>query len=213
MNNQQNALQTKIFVIDDDPSLRKALTLVLEQEGMAVSTFNSAEDFLSTEIPVCRCCAIVDMHMPGMNGLELQSVLLKKRINLPVIFLTGYGEIPSSVEAIKAGAEDYLVKPVTSDKLLAAVHLALARFDEIYKANEQRQKAEQRLELLTNREREVLQLAIKGFSDKEIARSLDISYRTVEKHKSNLMQKTNSKKLLDLVTLASASSLSDKDSP
>ncbi|WP_150049386.1 MULTISPECIES: response regulator transcription factor [Methylomonas] len=194
---------SKIFIVDDDPSLRKALALVLEQEGMSVLAFNSAEDFLASSMPKCHSCAIVDMHLPGMSGLELQEVLVKMHIALPVIILTGYGEIPASVKAIKLGAEDYLVKPVTREKLVTAVQSALAKCEQMHTTTERRQQAEQRLRYLTKREREVMLLATRGSSDKEIARHLNISHRTVEKHKSSLMHKTGSTKLLDLITLAS----------
>jgi len=202
---------SKIFIVDDDPSLRKSLALVLEQEGMSVMVFNSAEDFLASSLPECHSCAIVDMHLPGMNGLELQEVLVKMHIALPVIILTGYGEIPASVKAIKLGAEDYLVKPVTREKLVTAVRSALAKCELMRTSTERRQQAEQRLRLLTKREREVMLMATRGSSDKEIARCLNISHRTVEKHKSSLMHKTGSTKLLDLITLASECGLTSGD--
>lgn len=201
----------KIFVVDDDASLRKSLMLVLEQEGMAVSAFHCAEDFLAAELPQSRSCAIVDMHMPGMNGLELQETLIRKGIALPVIILTGYGEFSASVRAIKSGAEDYLVKPVAREKLLVAVHSALAKSEQMLGIADRRQQARQRVEQLTQREREVMQLAINGASAKEIARNLNISHRTVEKHKSSLMHKTGSTNLLDLVKLATESGLAYGD--
>lgn len=195
----------KIFVVDDDASLRKSLALVLEQEGMAVSAFNSAEDFLAADLPQCCSCAIVDMHMPGMNGLELQDTLTRKGVVLPLIFLTGHGEFPASVRAIKSGAEDYLVKPVAREKLLLAIRSALAKSLQMLGRADRRQQARQQVEQLTQREREVMQLAINGASAKEIARQLHISHRTVEKHKSSLMHKTGSTNLLDLVKLAAES--------
>ncbi len=201
----------KIFVVDDDASLRKSLILVLEQEGMAVSAFHCAEDFLAADLPQSCSCAIVDMHMPGMSGLELQETLIRKGVALPVIILTGHGEFPASVRAIKSGAEDYLVKPVTREKLLLAVHSALAKSERMLGLADRRQQARQRVEHLTRRERDVMELAINGASAKEIARSLDISHRTVEKHKSSLMQKTGSTNLLDLVKLASESGLTFGD--
>ncbi|ANE57579.1 MULTISPECIES: response regulator transcription factor [Methylomonas] len=201
----------KIFVVDDDASLRKSLALVLAQEGLAVSTFNCAEDFLATDPPQTCSCAIVDMHMPGMSGLELQETLARKGIALPIIFLTGYGEFPASVKAIKSGAEDYLVKPVAREKLLLAIHSALAKSEQMLGIADRRQQARQRVQQLTQREREVMQLAINGASAKEIARSLNISYRTVEKHKSSLMRKTGSTNLLDLVKLAAETDLVSGD--
>lgn len=202
----------QIFVIDDDTSLRKSLALVLAEEGMAVSTYDSAEEFLAVDLPCCSACAIVDVHMPGMNGLELQEALVRLGISLPVIMLTGHGEIPTSVKAIKSGAEDYLVKPVTREKLLTVVQSALAKSAQMLDTSERRQEARQRIQQLTRREQEVMQLAINGASDKEIARSLNISHRTVEKHKSSLMHKTGSTKLIDLIKLAAESGLAKVDS-
>ena len=202
----------QVFVVDDDPSLCRSLALVLELENLAVRTFHSAEDFLSFALPDSPCCAIIDMYLPGMTGLQLQETLVNRGVALPVIILTGHGEIPVSVQAIKSGAEDYLIKPVTRVKLLSAIQAALAKYPQLRIYAERRQQARERLQQLTQREREVMLMATQGASDKEIARRLNISHRTVEKHKSNLIHKTGCTKLLDLIALASDGGLCIGDS-
>jgi len=203
---------SQVFIIDDDPSLCKALKLVLEQDGLTVKTFNNAEDFLTYTLPECQCCAIIDMYLPGINGLELQQMIASQHTPLPVIILTGHGDIPTSVKAIKSGAVDYLVKPIRSDKLLETVLEALTKYPQLRDRADRRKQATQCLQRLTPREREIMLLAIQGYADKEIARCLNISYRTVEKHKSSLMHKTDSKKLLDLITLAHDGGLTTDES-
>lgn len=205
----ENSQQAPIFVIDDDPLLRHALTLVLEDDGLRVDAYDSAEAFLAADIAASGCCAIVDMRLPGMSGLELQTRLSALNIGLPLIFLTGYGEVPNSVAAIKGGAEDYLLKPVQRDTLLSTIQNARLKGERLKQDCLRQQQAEQRLKTLTPREREVLQLAVQGAADKEIARTLTISHRTVEKHKSSLLQKTGAKKLLDLVSLAADAAMTD----
>ncbi len=202
-----------IFIIDDDDSLRNALVIVFKHEGLAVKAFTSAEDFLASNLENTPSCAIIDMNLPGMNGFELQKLLIQQYSFIPIIFLTGYGEISASVQAIKSGANDYLVKPITHEKLLVTTQSALEKSLQLCKKMDQQQKAQQQLQQLTKREWEVLTLAIDGIADKEIARSLDISYRTVEKHKSNLMQKTGAKKLVDLIKLTTESGLTLDNKP
>ncbi len=191
-----------VFIIDDDPAVRDALSLMIEQENLAVAAFENAEAFLASCQSECYGCAIIDIRMPGMDGMQLQEVLSKRNMHLPVIFLTGHGDIPMSVQAMKAGAMDFLTKPVTRDKLLAAVRLAIQK-SEITKAeNTNHQEALSRLADLTDRERDVMLLAIQGHPNKDIARKLGISHRTVEIHKSKIMHKTGAANLLDLARIA-----------
>lgn len=190
-----------VFIIDDDPAVRDALSLMIEQENLAVAAFENAEAFLASCQSECYGCAIIDIRMPGMDGMQLQEVLSKRNMHLPVIFLTGHGDIPMSVQAMKAGAMDFLTKPVTRDKLLAAVRLAIQK-SEITKAeNTNHQEALSRLADLTDRERDVMLLAIQGHPNKDIARKLGISHRTVEIHKSKIMHKTGATNLLDLARI------------
>lgn len=196
-----------IFVIDDDAAVRDSLTLLLEQEDFNVETFASAEIFLSTARIVPHSCAIVDVRMPGMDGMQLQAELSKRNIPLSLIFLTGHGDIPMSVRAIKAGAVNFLSKPVTGAELLESVNSALLENKKRCELAEKNQTASSLIAHLTEREREVMLLAVEGLPNKEIARQLGISHRTVEIHKARIMNKTGAETLLDLARIAEASKL------
>lgn len=198
---------TTIFVVDDDPAVRDSLSLLLEQEGYTVETFASAERFLADCRLAPRCCAIMDIRMPGMDGLQLQGELAQRGILLPIIFLTGHGDIPQSVRAIKSGAIDFLTKPVTGKTLMESVQAALQEFDRLNMQAEENHSAMTRIATLTEREREVMRLAVDGLPNKEIARILNISHRTVEIHKARIMHKTGAETLLDLARLADAGGL------
>lgn len=196
-----NNTTATVFIIDDDPAIRDALSLMIEQEHIAVATFENAQAFLDSCQSECYGCAIIDIRMPGMDGMQLQEVLSKRNIHLPVIFLTGHGDIPMSVQAMKAGAMDFLTKPVTRDKLLASVRLAIQKSERVMSENAYHQEALARLADLTDRERDVMLLAIQGHPNKYIARHLGISHRTVEIHKSKIMHKTGALNLLDLARI------------
>lgn len=200
--------EATVFVIDDDPAVRESLTLLLEQEDLIIETFDSAESFLAAcGSRPSRACAIVDIRMPGMDGMQLQEILSKTGLVLPIVFLTGHGDIPMSVQAIKRGAIDFLTKPITRTALLESVYAALQESDHLNRQAEKNESAASRLSHLTERERDVMELAIKGFGNKEIARHLGISHRTVEIHRARVMHKTDSETLLDLVRLAEAAGL------
>lgn len=190
-----------VFVIDDDSAVRESLSLMLEQEGMAVESFESAEAFLAAGRLEPHSCAIVDLYMPGLDGMQLQAELSKRGILLPIIFLTGYGEVPLSVRAMKAGAVDFLCKPISGAVLLASVRDALAESERLRLRAEQSGSASALVASLTKRERDVLLLAVEGLSNREIARQLGISYRTVEVYKAGVMHKTGAATLVDLVRL------------
>lgn len=196
---------TTIFVIDDDPAVRDSLTLLLEQEGVAIETYDSAETFLAGYRPSPRSCAIVDIRMPGIDGLQLQSELSKRGVLLPIIFLTGHGDIPLSVRAIKAGAVDFMTKPVTGSALRERVQVALLECEALNEKEIKNHTAASLVARLTEREREVMALAVEGHANKEIARRLLISHRTVEIHKARIMYKTGADNLLDLSRIAEAS--------
>src|SRR5208283_3225348 len=151
-----------VFVVDDDASMLRALSRLLVISGHAVQTFASATDFLARHLPTARGCVVADLRMPGPSGLDLQSVLAHSGNPLPVIFLTGHGDIPTSVHAMKDGAEDFLTKPVRKDDLLAAVKRALARDEETFERRARHGELRRRFELLTPREREVLTHVIAG---------------------------------------------------
>jgi FixJ family two-component response regulator len=196
-----------VFVLDDDPAVRESLSLLLELEEYAVKTFDCAKAFLEDCRHVPRSCAIVDIRMPGMDGMQLQSELSKRGVLLPVIFLTGHGDIPMSVRAIKAGAADFLTKPITGDELLKSVRAALIESTRLITQAKTHQAASDRVAGLTEREKEVMTLAVEGLHNKEIAQRLGISHRTVEIHRARIMYKTGADTLLDLARIAEASGL------
>lgn len=196
-----------VFIVDDDAAVRDSLMLMIEQEGIAVKTFNNGDEFLAAYQPECLGCAVIDIRMPGMDGMQLQEELCQRNILLPIIFLTGHGDIPLSVKAVKAGAMDFLTKPVTRDALLASVRSAILESKRLIAQLENGQDAKLRLADLTEREREVMALAVAGSPNKEIARRLGISHRTVEIHKSKIMHKTGAINLLDLARIANEGGL------
>lgn len=197
-----SATETTVFIVDDDPAVRDSLTLMIEQEGIAVKAFDGGEAFLAAYQPGCCGCAVIDVRMPGMDGMSLQEEMVRREIILPIIFLTGHGDIPMSVKAIKAGAVDFLTKPVSREKLLASVRSALRESESMLAQAAHSQDARSRLAELTEREREVMVLAVAGCPNKDIARRLGISHRTVEIHKSKIMHKTGAGNLLELARIA-----------
>ncbi len=198
-----------IFIVDDDPAIRDSLMLMLAQEHFMVNAFESAEAFLAACKPNSFGCAIIDIRMPGMDGMQLQETLTKLNVVLPVIFLTGHGDIPMSVKAMKAGAIDFLTKPVTREKLLASVRSAILESERMLLEKSYQKEAQSHLAILTDRERDVMSLAVKGYPNKKIARLLGISHRTVEIHKSKIMHKTGAVNLLDLARIVHEGDLSN----
>lgn len=198
-------INAKIYVVDDDPAVRDSLSLLFEQDGIKVEPFASANEFLQA----CGAldplsCIIIDVRMPGMDGLELQAELARRKIQQPIIFLTGHGNIPMSVRAIKSGAVNFLTKPITGAELRDSVQAALVECEKLLTQSESINTAAKRLASLTQREHDVMDLAVAGLPNKEIARHLGISHRTVEIHKARVMHKTGAETLLDLVHLAEA---------
>jgi len=202
-------MRPTIFIVEDDAAVRDALKLLLEQENFKVEAYECAEDFLASVRPMVSSCAIVDVRMPGMDGLQLLTTLKEQGVLLPIIILTGHGNIPMSVQAIKSGAVDFLTKPISAANLFASVRAALQESAKMYVQTREHQLAEECVSCLTEREREVLILAIEALSNKEIARQLGISHRTVEIHKARIMDKTGATSLLDLVRIARTSGLVD----
>lgn len=202
-------IQPTIFVIDDDPAVRDSLTHMLEQEEFAVETFDSGEAFLAKDKSVPHGCAIVDSRMPGMTGLQLQEEMSRRGLGLPVIFLTGHGDIPTTVQAMRAGAFDFLTKPVAVQALLDTVHKALCEGAKRQSQITANQTALASLQSLTPREREVMAMVAQGLANKEIARQLGISHRTVEQHRASIMNKVGADSLIDLLRVAQRGGMSD----
>jgi FixJ family two-component response regulator len=191
-----------IHVVDDDDSLRKALSRLLNAAGYEVRAYRSAGDFALAPRESRRGCILLDLQMPGPSGLELQEVLAREQDPLPIIFLTGHGSIPQSVRAMKAGAVDFLTKPVESELLLGAIRTALARDLAWQTTNEQVRELRARFETLTPREREVFHLVVAGKLNKQIAADLDMAERTVKAHRAQVMAKMEAPSLADLVHFA-----------
>ncbi len=206
-NHDQRSEKTTVYVVDDDPAVRDALTLLLEGDNVEVLSFGSAETFLAARPSAPRSCAILDVRMPGMDGIRLHAEMLRLGFHVPVIFLTGHGDVQMTVRAIKAGAVDFLVKPVKGDELRKSLDAALIegqRWNQRVEANE---SAVARVRSLTERERDVLKLVVLGHANKEIARLLGISHRTVEIHRARIMHKTGTSTLLELARVVEDSDL------
>ncbi|HMC13120.1 MAG TPA: response regulator [Gallionellaceae bacterium] len=195
--------RTIIFIVDDDAAVRDALAMLLEAAGYTVASFPGAADFLDAYTPDTRGCIILDVDMPGMDGTMLQEELKRRALRLPIIFLSGQGTIPVTVRAIKAGAMDFLTKPVDGSVLLARVREALKQDSLQQEQAADRQSIAFRLSTLTERQREIMMLTVAGGTSKEIARHLDISYRTVESHRAHILQKTGASNLVELTRIAS----------
>jgi two-component system, LuxR family, response regulator FixJ len=202
--------QPLVFVVDDNPSMLRALSRLLTVAGHAVRTFASATEFLGQHQPTDRGCVVTDLRMPGPSGLDLQSALTRSGNPLPVIFLTGHGDIPTSVHAMKRGAEDFLTKPVRKEALLAAVQRALARDAEAVERLAHQRELQRRFELLTPREREVLTQILAGKLNKEIAADLGATERTIKSHRASIMEKTLAQSPADLGRLAQEAALPAK---
>jgi len=191
-----------VYVVDDDASVRDALSVLLRVSGYAAASFGTASEFLGVCKPGTLGCIILDVDMPGMDGPALQQELIRRGVQLPVIFLSGKGTIPITVRTIKAGAVDFLTKPVDGSVLLARVKKALEQGLLLQKQAEAFQSIALRLAALTEREREVMKLAVAGLTNKEIAQRLGISYRTVEIHRTHVMHKSGATNLLELARIA-----------
>lgn len=190
-----------VHVVDDDLSVRNSLQWLIESAGYPVTTHGSAEDFLEDYHPDKPGCLVLDLRMPGMSGQALLELLQKEHIHIPVIIITGHGDITSAVRAMKAGAIDFLEKPFREADLLDRIESAIAS-DQAYRASTRHlQSIRERRETLTNREREVLQLVVDGFLNKQIARELGISEKTVEVHRANLMRKMQADGVAELVRM------------
>jgi RNA polymerase sigma factor (sigma-70 family) len=191
-----------IHIVDDDAAYRVAVARLLEASGYRVALYASAAQLLEAAPPAEAGCILLDVHMAGLSGLELQERLAAAGSRLPIVFLTGHADVPSSVRAIKAGAEDFLTKPATKDVLLAAVRRALARFHAAADNAEKFDALRARLAKLTPREREVFDLVVRGKLNKQIAHQLGTSERTIKAHRHNIMHKLEMQSVAELVLFA-----------
>ena len=190
-----------VFVVDDDAAIRRLLRGLIASVGLRVEVYATARDFLDAFEVGTPGCVLVDMRMPGLSGLELQKELAKRDIHVPVIILTGHGDVQVAVHAIKAGAVDFIEKPFNNDLLLGRIQKAVADSVEADSARVRHDEIVGRLALLTPRERQVLDLVVAGDTNKGIARRLDISDKTVEVHRAKVMEKMRAKSIPDLVKM------------
>jgi len=191
-----------VFVVDDDSAVRRGLRFLLRSAGYTVEAFPSASSFLQGYDPRQGGCLLLDVQMPQMTGLELQQQLNVRGWRIPVIFITGHGTVSLAIAAIKAGAFDFIEKPLREEMLLDCVERSLHRNDAAHEVRLQRAQLEARAALLTSREREVLELVAAGEPNKIIARRLGISFRTVELHRAHIIEKLQARSLSDLIRMA-----------
>jgi FixJ family two-component response regulator len=198
----------KIFVIDDDASVRRSLPLLLKASDYDVETFSSSEEFLNREQFNGTGCIILDINLEGISGLELQEELMNKQDSLPIVFITGKGGVPESVQALKKGAIDFLQKPFDDEQLLNAVEEALTKSHEIKKEFDQLKKLQDLLSNLTERELEVFKYVITGMLNKQIAYKLNIAEHTVKLHRGKITEKLGVKSVAELVRIAEKAGIS-----
>jgi len=193
--------ESTIFIVDDDLEVRQAVALLMESVGLPVETYGSADEFLEAFDPERPGCLILDVRMPGMSGLELQARLAAETIHPPVIIITGHGDVPMAVRAVQAGAVDFIEKPFNDQSLLDSVHRALEL--DARQRGHARELAEirRRLDSLTPRERQVMNLVVSGLRNKMIAAELNVSQSTVEAHRARVMEKMGARSLSELMRM------------
>jgi FixJ family two-component response regulator len=191
-----------VFVIDDDRMIREGLQSLIRSVGLRVETFGSAQDFLIAKRPDGPACLVLDVRMPGLSGLDLQLKLSDEDVPIPIIFITGHGDIPMSVRAMKEGAHEFLTKPVRGQDLLDAIQKAIASDRQLRKDRAELKEIRARFEPLTPREKEVLDLVVDGLLNKQIADQLAMSELTVKTHRAHVMEKTQAESLAHLVRMA-----------
>ena len=202
MNLNTSPSQPTVYVVDDDQAMRSSLQWLIESVGLNVECFDSAERFLDSYYPGRPGCLLLDVRMPGMSGLELQDYLMNNEIRIPVIIITGHGDVPMSVRAMKAGATDFIEKPFNDEMLLDSIRNALSLDEDQRDRQAERAELAARLAHLTPREHEVMNMVTNGRSNKEIANTLGVSAKTVEAHRAKVMEKMKAQSLAELVRMS-----------
>jgi FixJ family two-component response regulator len=199
---EERKMQSVVFVVDDDESIRQALGSLFRSVGLKVELFGSASEFLHSKLPDITSCLVLDVRLPGLSGLDFQTELARADIHIPIIFMTGHGDIPMTVRAMKAGAVEFLTKPFRDQDMLDAVQLALTR-DRVRRENElSTSSLKAKFATLTEREREVMALVTSGLMNKQIAARIGVSEITVKVHRGNVTRKMGARSLAELVRMA-----------
>ena len=204
-----NQAPDTVFVVDDDPSIQQGLRSLIRSVGLRVELFGSAQDFLQSKRPDVPSCLVLDVRLPGLSGLELQKELGKANIRIPIIFITGHGDIPMSVRAMKAGAVEFLTKPFHDQDILDAIQVALERDRTRREHETEVAELQGRFGSLTAREQEVLRLVLSGRPNKQIAAEIGTSEPTVKVHRSNMMRKMRAESVVELVRMANQIGISE----
>jgi len=191
-----------VYVVDDDISVRQSLELLIRNEGWRPELFETAQEFLCTPKTSLPSCLLLDLSLPGLNGLDLQKRVAADRVEMPIIFITGHGDVPATVQAMKAGAVEFLTKPFADDVILGAIKQALERSRALLEHLAELHNLQKRYALLSAREREVMALVVRGLLNKQVGFELGISEITVKAHRGQVMRKMEARSLADLVKIA-----------
>lgn len=197
-----SAVDSVVYVVDDDVSSRQSLEFLVRASGYTVRAFSSSKEFLASPRPEMPACLVLDVRMPGLTGLELQEELAKMGVRIPIIFMTGHGDIPMSVQAMKAGAVEFLTKPFSDDSMLKAITLAIDRDRLAHRERLEMAELRRRHARLTPREHEVMASVVTGLLNKQVAAELGTSEKTIKAHRAKVMQKMEAASLADLVRMS-----------